>query len=119
MRTNPYSGGVNTYPQKKYPEGFLKSIKTAHPEIDDMIINGIDAVDSYDRMLSLEKRYVLISTINLKPGSYSTREKETYSDTINTLFRMMYHDNESVNIVIVNIQVIEKPKEHPLSFLIS
>jgi hypothetical protein len=119
MRTHPYSQGINDYPNKKYPEGFLKSIKTAHPEIDGMIINGIDSVDSYDRMLSIEKKYVLMSTIILKPGSYPTREKETYSDTINTLFRMMYHDNELVKIVVINIQITDKPKEHPLSFLIS
>ena len=119
MRLNYYNGGVNDYPQKKYPEGFLKSIKTAHPEINDVIINGVDSVDSYNRTLSLEKRYILTSTIILKPGCYPTREKELYSDTINTLFRMMYHDNESVKIVIINVQVTEKPKEHPLSFLIS
>jgi hypothetical protein len=119
MRAHPYSQGINDYPNKKYPEGFLKSIKTAHPEIDNMIINGIDTLDSYDRTLSLEKRYVLMSTIILKPGSYPTREKETYSDTIKTLFRMMYHDNESVIITIINIQITDKPKEHPLSFLIS
>lgn len=119
MRLNQYNSGVNDYPQKKYPEGFLKSIKTAHPEINDVIINRIDSVDSYNRTLSLEKTYMLMSTIVLKSGCYPTREKESYSETINTLFRMMYHDNESVKIVIINVQVTEIPKEHPLSFLIS
>jgi hypothetical protein len=31
----------------------------------------------------------------------------------------MYHDNELVKIVVINIQITDKPKEHPLSFLIS